>query len=134
MKAAKFTSEAEADGKGGYGYDGTKSKQDEAYSWKNTGWTQTDKHPVVNVSWNDAEAFAKWASETAKKPIRLLSEAEYEYANRAGSSTRYFTGDGIESLEGYGNVSDSSAKAKFANFTAAPFDDVPGSQMAQLQN
>jgi len=122
-KAAKYETEAEGDGKGGYGYDGTKFEQSKDYSWKNTGWTQTDNHPVVNVTWNDAEAYCKWAAKESKTGIRLLNESEYEYANRGGSKTVYITGDDIASLEGYANVSDKSAKAKFNYFTAAPFDD-----------
>ena len=121
-KAAKYETEAEGDGKGGYGY-GTKFEQSKDYSWKNTGWTQTDNHPVVNVTWNDAEAYCKWAAKESKTGIRLLNESEYEYANRGGSKTVYITGDDIASLEGYANVSDKSAKAKFPDWTAAPFDD-----------
>jgi sulfatase modifying factor 1 len=124
VKADGYKTEAEADGKGGYGYDGKSAyTQDAKYTWKETGWTQTDQHPVVNVSWNDAEAYTKWASKQGKAQVRLLTEAEYEYANRGGTDTVYFSGDDVSSLEGYANVSDKSAKAKFDYFTAAPFDD-----------
>lgn len=50
--------------------------------------------PVIHVSWNDASAYAQWLSARTGKHYRLLSEAEFEYALRAGSSTRYPWGDG----------------------------------------
>ncbi|NID14326.1 formylglycine-generating enzyme family protein [Luteibacter yeojuensis] len=53
-----------------------------------------DRLPVINVSWNDAKAYADWLSKRTGKTYRLPSEAEFEYALRAGSSTRYWWGDG----------------------------------------
>ena len=54
----------------------------------------TDDLPVIHVSWNDASAYAKWLSTRTGKTYRLPSEAEFEYALRAGSTTRYPWGDG----------------------------------------
>jgi formylglycine-generating enzyme required for sulfatase activity len=53
-----------------------------------------DDLPVIHVSWNDAVAYAQWLSARTGKRYRLPSEAEFEYALRAGSSTRYPWGDG----------------------------------------
>jgi formylglycine-generating enzyme required for sulfatase activity len=50
--------------------------------------------PVINVSWNDAERYVAWLSRVTGKPYRLLTEAEWEYAARAGAVTRYSRGDG----------------------------------------
>lgn len=60
-------------------------------------WTM-DRQPVVNVSWRDAMAYVDWLNtQTDGPPYRLLSEAEWEYAARAGSQTAFNTGDSITS-------------------------------------
>jgi formylglycine-generating enzyme required for sulfatase activity len=86
---------------------------DKIYSWRNAGFPQTDEHPVVNVSWNDAVAFCKWLSKKEGKTYRLPTEAEWEYACRAGTTTRYHSGDAPETLAKVANVADATAKAKF---------------------
>ncbi len=82
------------------------------YSWRNTGFQQTDEHAVVCVSWNDAVAFCKWLSKKEDKTYRLPTEAEWEYACRAGTTTRYHSGDDPESLAKVANVGDAAFKAK----------------------
>ena len=52
-----------------------------------------ENRPVINVNWADAKAYAKWLAAKTGKPYRLLTESEWEYAARAGSSTRYPWGD-----------------------------------------
>jgi formylglycine-generating enzyme required for sulfatase activity len=59
------------------------------------GFSTGDDEPVVQVSWNDAIAFCKWLSEKEGKTYRLPTEAEWEYACRAGTTTPYFTGDSL---------------------------------------
>lgn len=58
------------------------------------GGTASGNRPVVNISWNDAQAYANWLSERTGQRYRLPSEAEFEYAMRASSNTRYWWGDG----------------------------------------
>jgi formylglycine-generating enzyme required for sulfatase activity len=58
------------------------------------GWGR-GKQPVIDVSWNDAKAYAAWLSMMTGKTYRLLTEAEWEYAARAGTTTPYFWGDKI---------------------------------------
>jgi formylglycine-generating enzyme required for sulfatase activity len=85
----------------------------EKYSWRKAGFEQTDDHPVVNVSWNDAMAFCKWLSRKEGKTYRLPTEAEWEYACRAGTATRWYCGDDPETLAKVGNVTDATFLAKF---------------------
>jgi formylglycine-generating enzyme required for sulfatase activity len=66
--------------------------------------------PVVHVSWNDATAYVKWLAEYTGKPYRLPTEAEFEYAMRAGSSSTYWWGSGsptelVENTTGDGDRS-----------------------------
>ncbi len=68
---------------------------------KDEGWGR-GKRPVIHVSWNDAKAYAKWLSEQTGKNYRLPSEAQWEYACRAGSAGKYSFGDDVNQLENYG--------------------------------
>ena len=62
-------------------------------SWRNSQLKQADNHPVVCVSWNDAQAYVQWLSQETRQNYRLLSEAEREYVARAGSTTLFWWGD-----------------------------------------
>ncbi len=59
-----------------------------------SGWGRGNR-PVINVTWNNAQAYAKWLSEKTGEKFRLPSEAEWEYAARAGSTTKYSWGNSI---------------------------------------
>lgn len=65
------------------------AEAERAASWESLGFSQTARDPVVCVTWQDAKDYARWISRKAGKPYRLLSEAEWEYASRAGVSTPY---------------------------------------------
>jgi len=117
LLASGYVPDAERDGTGGYGYnpsyDPASSARGDAfegrqrrYSWRNPGFTQSEEHPVVNVTWHDAQALAAWLSQTEGRRYRLPTEAEWEYACRAGSRTRYHSGDAPESLAQVANVFD----------------------------
>ena len=56
------------------------------------GWGRGTR-PVINVSWDDTQAYVRWLSRETGKPYRLLSEAEWEYVARAGSTTKYWWGN-----------------------------------------
>ena len=76
--------------------------------WKTPKYAPSDNHPVMCVTWEDAKAYAKWLSEETNKAYRLPSEAEWEFAARAGASTDYYFGNDSSKLCEYGNILDIS--------------------------
>ncbi|MEQ1493862.1 MAG: SUMF1/EgtB/PvdO family nonheme iron enzyme, partial [Terricaulis sp.] len=64
-------------------------EQDANGTWRDPGYAQGEDHPVVCVSWDDAQAFVQWLNSQTRGGYRLLSEAEWEYAARAGASSAY---------------------------------------------
>jgi formylglycine-generating enzyme required for sulfatase activity len=71
--------------------------------WLDPGFPQDDTHPVVCVSWQDAQDYIVWLNKKSGQHFRLLTEAEYEYVNRAGTTTAYFWGDTDKDLALYAN-------------------------------
>ena len=63
-------------------------------NWQKVDFPQTDEHPVVCVTWNDAQDYARWLSARTHHHYRLLSEAEWEYAARGGTTTPYWWASG----------------------------------------
>jgi formylglycine-generating enzyme required for sulfatase activity len=116
VSEAGYVSEPERDGTGGWGYDPKVADfqgRDPRYSWRDPGFVQGYDHPVVNVTWNDAVAFCQWLSRREGRTYRLPTEAEWEYACRAGTTTRYAFGDNPEGLSTFANVFDSAAREAF---------------------
>src|SRR5262249_19167843 len=108
VRATGYKTDAEKDGGGGLGLNAARNwQQKPEYTWRNPGWEQTDRHPVVNVSWNDAVAFCDWLSAKEGKQYRLPTEAEWEYSCRAGTTTRFHSGDDEASLKKVANYWDS---------------------------
>ena len=64
-------------------------KLDQSLSWRKLAFAQNDSHPVVCVTWQDAQDYVRWLSQRTGKEYRLLSEAEWEYAARGGTSSSY---------------------------------------------
>jgi formylglycine-generating enzyme required for sulfatase activity/energy-coupling factor transporter ATP-binding protein EcfA2 len=81
--------------------------------------------PVINVSWDDAQRYVAWFSKMTGRPYRLLTEAEWEYAARAGSTTAYFWGDDIgkenANCSGCGSQWDNRQTSPVGSFKANAF-------------
>ena len=77
-------------------------------NWRNPGFEQTDRHPVVCVSWDDAQAYVRWLSRETGEGYRLLSESEWEYVARAGTRTARYWGESESGQCRYGNGADAS--------------------------
>jgi len=77
------------------------SKYDSGTGWRNAFVVQTDECPVVNMNWNDATAFCEWLSKREGKKHRLPTEAEWEYACRAGTQTKWSFGENEDQLGDY---------------------------------
>ena len=79
--------------------------------WRDTGFPQTVRHPATCVSFDDASAYAAWVSAKTGQHYRLLSEAEYEWAARAGTTTAYWWGTDANAACAHANGLDQDGNA-----------------------
>ena len=104
-------------------YEGGKWKHRSGRGWRNPGYGQTDRDPVVCVNWHDATTYVSWLSEKTGKRYRLLSEAEWEYAARAGTRASFPWGDDVSVQCSYANGADLAHKDRYGRNWAAPCRD-----------
>jgi formylglycine-generating enzyme required for sulfatase activity len=93
------------------------------YKPNDQGWGR-GRQPVINVDWYDAQQYVQWLSKVTDKAYRLLSEAQHEYAARAGTTTAYPWGDDIK-LNGMAMANCNGCGSKWDNQRAAPVGSFP---------
>jgi len=81
-----------------------------ARSWQSPGFAQDDRHPATCISWEDATAYARWLSKVSGRRYRLPSEAEWEYAARAGTTSHRYWGNTMREACRYSNGADASTR------------------------
>jgi formylglycine-generating enzyme required for sulfatase activity len=91
-----------------YGEFAADSRYPTGDSWRNVS-AKSGADPVVNVNWDDAQAYMRWLTAKTRHRYRLLSEAEYEYAERAGSTTAFWWGEKAAPVCLYANFHDCSS-------------------------
>ncbi len=110
VEATGHATRAESDATGasclGWLAQDAKLAQRSGLQWRSPGYPQTDNHPVVCVSWNDAQAYIHWLGQQSGHAYRLPREAEWEYAARSGSATSRPWGDDPVRACLYANVAD----------------------------
>lgn len=111
IMASGYKTDAEKDAgsnKGCFALTATDGKFDwrAGLNWRKPGYEQTDNYPVVCVSWNDALAYTQWLSQQTGQSYRLPTEAEWEYAARAGTTTARYWADDPDQACQYANVAD----------------------------
>ncbi|MDO5114301.1 MAG: formylglycine-generating enzyme family protein, partial [Planctomycetia bacterium] len=124
VRETGYRTEAEKDGRGGFRVEIATGKilgPDTKNHWRQVGFRQDDRFPVVNVTWNDAVAFVRWlqgkmvekgGEEGNQIAVQLPSESQWEYACRADTQTAYVSGNAPHSLARYANVRDRALAKK----------------------
>ena len=108
---ANYRSTAEKEG-WAWGWSGRSFANVKGASWRQPGFEQTDRDPVTEVSLDDAVAFCDWLTVLSGLKVRLPTEAEWEYACRAGSAAAYAWGDDPNGGAGRCNAADRSTAGK----------------------
>jgi formylglycine-generating enzyme required for sulfatase activity len=114
VEATGYVTDAEKAGWSWYwNTDEKKWDRKNGLAWQRAGFEQGDDHPVVHVSWNDANAMVEWMNRTGTDTVRLPTEAQWEYACRGGTRTARFWGDGTKAACEFANMADQTSARQF---------------------
>ena len=122
---AEFARETKREHKGGCNSTlGGRFNKNPKALWSNPGFVQKDDEPVVCVNWDDAHAYVTWLSKKTGRTYRLLSEAEWEFVARAGTTGRRYWPDSDEAAAcKFASVADTSFKRVSLGMPVFPCDD-----------
>ena len=119
---ARSTARAEPDSCTSMGADGNWVATP-GLSWRSPGYEQSGEHPVVCVSWHDAEAYAVWLAGRTGQRYRLPTESEAEYAARAGASSTFPWGESAAEICAHANSFDAAGRRLHPDWGGAECDD-----------
>jgi formylglycine-generating enzyme required for sulfatase activity len=98
------------------------------YQPDDQGWGR-GRNPAINISWEDAKAYVDWLARKAGTPYRLLSESEWEYAARAGTTTRFYHGDTLSPNQAnYDGSADGSGSSDLNRQNTMPVGSFPANK------
>jgi len=122
VRATGYLTQAEREG-WTFAWNGHVWDKVDGASWKKVGFPQTDEHPVICIAFDDAIAFCRWLGKKTGRKILLPTEAQWEYAARAGTTTAFPWGDEWEDGNGWANAADETARQRFPGWRTFSWAD-----------